>query len=464
MLHSRPRLALRRSTPVRATRLVFSAAALLACALAGAQDAKPLPCGVSSAQLERVRQIDAEVVQRGHAPGIVTMIHCEGQPLLTHAQGLADAARSRAIAVDDLFRIYSMSKPVTSVAALMLAVDGKLKLDDPVSRFIPEFGAATVFGGPDTPAGKLARPVTVRDLMRHTAGVTYRGGENAVQKAYVAKGIDNGGGAVVSPEDGSEPVSGLADMARRIATVPLMGQPGERFTYGNATDVLGRVVEVASGQPLGTFLAQRIFEPLGMHDTAFQVPAAKTARLTAAYWAKSATPGDNNILKGGATGLLGKGSFSQAEDPTKSVFSRPRSIAFGGAGLVSTAADYQRFLNLLMNRGMAGDKRIVSEAMLAEMTRNQLPASALATPQLQAQGLGFGLGVATIADPARAPVPVSPGVYFWGGAASTYFWVDPERRISGVVMTQVFGGNVSAFYLDMLRALYPAPVTVAHAK
>ena len=416
----------------------------------------PGECGLQASQLDSVRAIGADLVKRGHAPGVVTLIYCGKEAVLAAAEGMADQARQRASAMDDLFRIYSMTKPVTSVAALILADEGKLRLDDPVARFIPEFGDAKVFAGAGQPVQPLARPVTIRDLLRHTAGLTYRGAENDVQKAYVARGIDHGGGAVVVPEDGSAPVANLADMARRIATIPLLGQPGERFTYGNATDVLGRVVEAASGETLERFLAQRIFKPLGMHDTAFQVGAAGQARLTAAYWASASTPGDNRILRAGGTAALAQGSVKQAEDPANSVFAKPRSIAFGGAGLVSTAADYQRFLQMLMNGGAADGKRIVSAAMLAEMTRNQLPASALANPQLASQGLGFGLGVATVADLARAPVQVSPGFYFWGGAASTYFWVDPARRMSGVVMTQVLGGDVGAFYIEMLKALYPS--------
>ncbi|WP_146204232.1 serine hydrolase domain-containing protein [Massilia glaciei] len=439
-------------------------AAMLAGAALLAPAAQAGDCGLDAARLESIHAIDKAVVDRGFAPGIVTSIYCEGRPVLTHAHGLADAARQQAITPEHLFRIYSMTKPVTSVAAMILADEGKLGLDDPVARFIPEFGTATVYDAAQPGGATLARAVTVRDLLRHTAGVTYRGTDNAVQKMYVKRGIDNGGGAVVVPEDDSKPVAGLGEMASRIAGIPLLGQPGERFTYGNSTDVLGRVVEVASGQSLGAFMDERIFKPLEMRDTSFVVSAGNQARLSAAYWAKSAAKGDARILKAAETGALERGSFSIAEDPTKSVFAKPRGIEFGGAGLVSSAADYQRFLQMLLAGGSAGGKRIVSAAAVAEMTRNQLPETALANPQMVAQGLGFGLGFATIVDPAKAPAPVSPSFYFWGGAASTYFWVDPERRLSGVVMTQVFGGDVSAFYVDILKQAYPpAPVKTAAA-
>jgi CubicO group peptidase (beta-lactamase class C family) len=278
---------------------------------------------------------------------------------------------------------------------------------------------------------------------------------------YVSRGIDHGGGPVVLPEDGSAPVSTLAEMVRRIATTPLLDQPGQRFRYGNATDVLGRVIELASGQDLERFLSERIFRPLGMKDTGFQVPAQSTARLSAAYWAKSSTPASDRVLRQANTAALKSAGLTLAEDPNKSVFAQPRAIAFGGAGLVSTAADYQRFLQLLRNGGSVDGKRLVGAESIAEMVRNQLPPAALAGSPLAAQGLAFGLGVAVVTDPSLAPAPVSAGSYFWGGAASTYFWVDPARRLTGVVMTQVFGGDVGPFYLDILRAVYgprqPAP-------
>jgi CubicO group peptidase (beta-lactamase class C family) len=304
----------------------------------------------------------------------------------------------------------------------------------------------------------------VRDLLRHTAGIPYRGGANAVEKMYVKRGIDNGGGPVVLPEDGSEPVTTLSELARRIAGTPLLDQPGQRFRYGNATDVLGRVVEVASGQSLGGFLSERIFQPLGMRDTAFQVPAQAVDRLSAAYYAKSSTPGGDRVLRQADTASLKSTGASLAEDPSKSVFAKPRAIAFGGAGLVSTAADYQRFLQLLRDGGSVDGKRLVSAASIAEMVRNQLPPAALEGSALAAQGLGFGLGVAVVTNPSLAPAPLPAGSYFWGGAASTYFWVDPSRRLTGVVMTQVFGGDVGPFYLDILRALYGPQQPAAHVQ
>lgn len=428
-----------------------TAAAILSFVLPAAADSN---CGLDQARLEQVRAIGRQLVERNFAPGIVTTLYCDGKPLLVAADGMADAERRKAMTPSHLFRIYSMTKPVTSLAILMLAEEGKLGLDDPLARFIPEFGQAGALDATDGSRVPLVRPVTVRDLLRHTAGIPYRGSANAVEKMYVKRGIDHGGGAVVLPEDGSEPVSTLSEMARRIAGTPMLDQPGQRFRYGNATDVLGRVIEIASGQSLGRFLSERIFHPLGMNDTAFLVPAQAVDRLSAAYWSKTSAAASDRVLRQADTSTLKSGGLTLAEDPTKSVFAGPRAIEFGGAGLVSTAADYQRFLQMLRNGGGVDGKRLVGAGSVAEMVRNQLPPAALAGSALAAQGLGFGLGVAVVTEPSLAPAPLAEGSYFWGGAASTYFWVDPARRLTGVVMTQVFGGDVGPFYLDILRAVY----------
>lgn len=419
----------------------------------------PTHCGISSEQLQRIQTLNTEVVARGFAPGITTQIYCDGKPLLNETRGLADVARNRSLAGDDLFRIYSMTKPLTSLAAMILVDDLKLKLDDPVAKYLPEFSSASVFDSGETPetlkTKMLKRPITVRDLMRHTAGLTYMStAPGAVNRLYVLRGIDNGGGAFVMPADKSAPVTNISEFTRRIATIPLLYQPGELFSYGNATDVLAAVVEKASGQRFREFMSTRIFTPLKMQDTFFEVPPEKITRLTAAYAAKSAESGNGNVLRSTRIDTLGRGTVAQIEDPKTSVFSKPRIIDFGGAGLISTATDYQRFLQMLLQDGALEGTRIVSPGTVAEMTRNQLDAMALATPNLAAQGLGFGLGFARFLNPAKAPAAVPANGYFWGGAASTYFWVDPDRRISGVVMTQVFGGDVMPFYLEMLNTLY----------
>lgn len=423
----------------------------------------PQNCGVTTWQLQQLREINADVVARGFAPGISASIYCDGKPLLIATEGLADAARNRPMAADDLFRIYSMTKPLTSLATMILVDEKRLKLDDPVAKYLPEFALATVFESGDTPESittlALKRAVTVRDLLRHTAGLTYMSpASGAVSKLYVLRGIDHGGGGAVVPADKSAPISDINEFTRRLATIPLHDQPGERFRYGNATDVLAAVVEKASGERYRDFMATRILTPLKMQDTFFDVPREKVGRLTAAYMGKSSEAGNGNVLRSTRVKDLGQGKVAQVEDPQASIFSKPRYIDFGGAGLVSTAGDYQRFLHMLLNDGQLDGVRVVSPGTVAEMTRNQLGAEALATPNLAAQGLGFGLGFAVFNDVTKAPAAVPKKGYFWGGAASTYFWVDPDRRITGVVMTQVFGGDVAPFYLEMLNTLYaPAP-------
>ena len=416
-------------------------------------------CGVSPTQKQRVRAISAEVVSRGFAPGIATQLFCDGKPLLVETNGFADLARHRLLVEDDLFRIYSMTKPLTSLATMILVDEKRLMLDDPVAKYLPEFSAVTVLESGETPDAvktvNSTRELTVRDLLRHTAGMTYLSStQNAISKMYVQRGIDHGGGNTIAPTDGSAPISNIGEFTHRLATIPLLHQPGERFSYGNATDVLAAVIEKASGHRYREFMATRVFKPLKMDDTFFDVPKEKIGRLTAAYSGKTIAANSGSVFRSASTKDLGNGAVVQVEDPQKSVFSAPRYIDFGGAGLVSTARDYQRFLSMLLNDGSIDSVRIVSAGTIAEMTRNQLGAEALATPYLAKQGLGFGLGFARFLDPAKAPVAVPKNGYFWGGAASTYFWVDPDRRISGVVMTQVFGGDVTPFYLEILNILY----------
>lgn len=414
-------------------------------------------CGVSAAQLGRVREVSAAVVARGYAPGITSLIMCDGKPIFEHTVGLADS--SRPMAQDDLFRIYSMTKPLTSLAAMILVDDKRLILDEPVATYLPEFANATVFESGDTPENIKTKPqlraISVRDLLRHSAGITYSSqAPGAVFALYGLRGIDNGSGAVVKPGDKSKPVANIGEFTQRLAGIPLLYQAGECFSYGNATDVLAAVVEKASGQRFRDFMDARIFKPLKMQDTFFQVPPEKVGRLTAAYAGKSSEDTQGRVLRTTRVQALTGGRIMQIEDPRSSIFSKPRAIDFGGAGLVSTAADYQRFLQALLQDGALDGVRVVSKGSAAEMLRNQLSPAALGTPSIAAQGLGFGLGFSQFLQPEKLPTATPKNGSFWGGAASTYFWIDPERRISGVVMTQVFGGDVMPFYLEMMNTIY----------
>ena len=431
----------------------------LACATsAAAQDR----CGLLPGDHQRVRELAQALVARGHAPGVVVDVRCQGKPWLIAAYGQADIARATPMRSDHLFRIYSMSKPVTSLLVLMLAEEGKLSIDDPVARHLPEFANTAVHNGsaafpPETVPAQ--RALTVRDLLRHTAGIPYMSAlQDPVSRLYVQRGIDHGGGNKIVPADGSAPVASLADLSQRIGSLPMVTQPGSRFTYGNATDVLGRLVDAVAGQPLREVVAQRLLVPLGMHDTSFQVAPEQLGRLTAAYSAAPQAGGGAGILRGAHMQAVAASKFTLADDAPTSVFATRRAVDFGGAGLVSTAADYQRFMQLMLRLGRTdkqpGDQPLVRRDTVQAMTINQIDAAALRGSGLEKNGLGFGLGVATFLVPASAPAAVPQDGYFWGGAASTYFWVDPGRGITGVLMTQVFGGDVGPYFVHLLDTLY----------
>lgn len=459
------------SSMLRRTALLLSLALVLTLAgcvtLTSTQTPAPdpgKPCGLDAATRQRVVALVQALVERGHAPGAVADIRCQGQRWLEHSAGLADVARAQAMRQDHLFRIYSMTKPITSLAVLMLVDDGRIALDDPVANHLAEFASATVYSGEEGGVMMTDAPhraLTVRDLLRHSAGIPYQAPvPHPVLQRYVARGIDNGSGQMFVPGDGSTPIDSAAELSRRIAGIPLLHQPGADFTYGGATDVLGHLVEQVSGQPLGTFFNQRLFVPLAMADTVFQVPADKLDRLTAAYSAVSQRPGDGGVLNGNDVADLGPSRFNLADDPTASVFGVARAIQFGGAGLVSSAADYQRLLTLWLPgappTGSARARPLVAAALLAKMTRNQLGSAALSASSLGRQGVGFGLGLAVFMHPEFAPRAVPPGGSFWGGAASTFFWIDPQRGITGVLMTQVFGGDVAPYFTQLLAAVQGA--------
>jgi CubicO group peptidase (beta-lactamase class C family) len=435
----------------------LAVALLLAACVAPPQRDASVDCGLDAATRERASALVAAMVQRGHAPGVVADIRCNGKPWLQLAAGQADAAKARPMRQDDLFRIYSMTKPVTALAVLQLADDGRLALDDPVAKHLPEFATATVFVAEKDgvmQTAPLARPLTVRDLLRHTAGMPYMAPvPHPVFKRYVARGIDNGSGEKHKPGDGSAPIDSAADFSRRIASIPLLHQPGERHMYGSANDVAGRLVEAVSGQSLGAFMQQRLFAPLGMADTTFLVPPTIAPRMTVAYTAPSQRPNDGSVLHPHRIAELGPSKLTAIDGVETSVFTQPRPMHFGGAGLVSTAADFQRINSLLLD----GNPRLVKPQSLAEMQRNQLPPAALENSTLVRQGLGYGLGIGVVTDRAKAPAPVPAGTVFWGGAASTFFWADRERRITGVLMTQVFGGDASPYFVELLNTLYAAP-------
>ena len=375
--------------------------------------------GMDAGRLSRVDSHLARYVDEGRLPGWLVMVSRGGKVAHLSTYGRRHVEDGLDVEVDSMFRIYSMTKPITSVAALMLYEEGAFELTDPVSRFIPSFADMRVWTG-----GSDLRPVTVPatepvriwHLLTHTAGLTYGfHRSHPVDARYRAAGY----------EFATPPGADLARVCDDWAAQPLLFQPGAEWNYSVATDVLGRVVEVASGQSLDEFFAERILGPLGMTDTAFSVEGPAADRLGRLY---VATPG---------------GGMAPFDQLGAAALSRPDFLS-GGAGLVSTAADYHRFTQLLLRGGELDGVRLLSPRTVGYMTRNHLPGGAdlesFGRPlyaETPFSGVGFGLGVSVVDDPVAYRVLTSAGEYGWGGLASTAFWIDPAEDLTVLFMTQL---------------------------
>jgi CubicO group peptidase (beta-lactamase class C family) len=418
----------------RFTRGVLLGSALAVAAAADGASAQGLPAGppdslgMSAQRLSRIDSVMAAAVASGRVAGVVTLVARHGRVAHSGAWGWADREAGRRMTADALFRIASQTKAVTSVAVMMLVEEGKLRLNDPVSRYVPAFAKARVAVATDTGTALVAvrRPITIRDLLTHTAGISY-GTEGLVAERYRAAGLGPAAGYGWYFADKTEPICASMD---RLATLPLVAQPGERWVYGYATDLLGCVVERGSGQPLDRFFAERIFHPLGMRDTWFFVPDAARARLTAVYAAV-----DSGITRA-AEGSLGQGAYADG----------PRASFSGGAGLVSTAGDYARFLEMLRNGGVLDGVRVLGPRTVALMTADHVDSL------YSGSGMGLGLGFEVLEDPGLAGQFGAPGRFGWGGAYATNYWVDPAEGLVAVFMIQLLpsGGLDLA---DRFRAL-----------
>jgi CubicO group peptidase (beta-lactamase class C family) len=385
----------------------------------------PETLGFSSSRLARIAAWQQTQVDTGAFSGAVAAIARNGKVAYLTAVGFRDRAKTDPLRPDAIFWIASMTKPVTSVAAMMLVEEGKLDLAAPVSQYLPEFKATTVAvetrdaatGKTDITYEPQKRPMIVEDLLRHTAGLIHGVGNAKVDQLYVKYLYDEAG---VFHRDRS-----LADVVSELAKLPLAHQPGEVWDYGHSVDVLARVIEVVSGQPFDQFLEARLFKPLGMIDTDFYVPEAKLSRLVD-------PPADNWV--GPPDSVLA--------DVTK-----PTKLFSGGGGLASTAADYLRFCQMLLNGGELDGVRILSPATIRRMTTNALPSgisfaghvSGIVGPQ---GGSTWGLGFAVRSDAAWSMVPGSVGSFNWMGASGTYFWVDPAAQLVVVQMIHASGGSV----------------------
>jgi len=373
-------------------------------------------------------------------PGFLAGVTRSGKVAYVARRGLRDIESGAPVEADTRFRIYSMTKPITSVAAMICYEEGLLALDDPLGKFLPEFGEMRVFAGGSsfrpitTPA---LEPIRIWHLMTHTAGLTYGWMFNhPVDAMYRAAGFEWG-----TPRDVD-----LASCCERWAKLPLRCQPGTQWNYSVATDVLGRVVEVVSGRSLDHFLAERVLGPLGMRETSFHVEGEGAEKLAALY-----TP---DLLTGRAT---------RADRIGEVVLSPPKAL-LGGGGLVSTAADYHRFTQMLLRHGELDGVRILGARTVSYMTRNHLPGGAdlaqfgspiAGEPE---PGLGFGLGFSVVVDPAARKVTSTVGTYAWGGAASTSFWVDPAEELTVMFFTQLLPSTTYPIRRELMQLVYSAVV------
>jgi len=394
---------------------------------------RPESVGLSTERLERLRAGMQRYVDEGRIAGLVTLVSRNGRVVQLEAYGKADVEASRAMTKDTIFRIASQTKALTSVAVMMLVEEGRLGLGDPVSRYIPAFEKTTVAVPP--PAGAVAgtpvgavpakRPITIRDLLTHTAGIGYGYGPAAEQ--WKAAGIQHWYFA-----DRTEPVAAVVE---RMAALPMDAQPGERYVYGYNTDILGVVVEKVSGMTLADFFAKRITGPLGMLDTQFYLDSAKKARLATVYAAK-----DGRIERA-PDGQPGQGHYVEG----------PRIAFSGGAGLLSTARDYARLLQALLNGGELDGARLLSPKTVELMTVNHV-GTLFAERGPADTGMGFGLGFDVLEDVGKSGRYGSEGAFGWGGAYFTTYWVDPREKLVALLMTQLLPATGSDLH-GRFRAL-----------
>jgi CubicO group peptidase (beta-lactamase class C family) len=413
--------------------------------LLGLEQVPPEQVGVSKEKLGRIHDALQESIADGKLAGTVVLVARKGKLIYADAAGFQDKDEGKPMALDSIFRIYSMTKPLVSVAAMMLVEDGKIELTDPVSKFFPAFKGQQVSVA--RPAGEFARmsyttvpadrEIIVQDLLRHTAGLAY--GEitlNApVKDAYIKAGLYLPGVRDYDARDLTP-----AEEVERLAKAPLAHQPGTVWEYSLAVDLLGRVVEAASGKRLADFLGQRLFEPLKMRDTGFWVPGAKMGRV--------AQPLAVDFASGQPIKVI-------------DVSKEPKNDS-GGAGGVSTAADYLRFAQMLLNGGQLDGTRVLSRTTVALMTSDHLGTriAAPVTPSellLGTPGYTFGLGFAVRQGAGVAGVPGSAGEFMWAGYAGTYFWVDPKEELVAVYMSQA-PSTARAYYRKLVKQLVYAAI------
>ena len=426
-----------------------SATALLLLAIAGSTlaqglpTAKPEAVGMSSNKLQALKAALQAEVDQGKFPGAIVMIARNGKLVFSEVVGQLDKATGKPLTKDAIFRIYSMTKPLASVAAMMLVEDGKIQLTDPISKYLPEFTKMGVSVAQTDASGATtysvvpaAKPITVQDLLRHTSGLVY--GEltrnPVIKQAYIDAGVYQIGGT-----DYDHRKVSAAQEVTGIAKAPLSTQPGSTWEYSMSVDILGRVVEAASGKPLAVFLDDRLFKPLKMVDTGFKIPQKDLSRMAQPLAIDPATGQPNKLLD---------------------VTIEPGN-ASGGAGGVSTAADYMRFAVMLQRGGELDGRRVLSPTTVSLMTSDHL-GSKVAAPLSPGEllmgvpGYTFGLGFMVRQGPGIAGVPGSEGEYMWAGAAGTFFWVDPKQNLAVVMMSQSPGPSRPGYRRLIKQLVYAA--------
>ncbi len=376
--------------------------------------------GFSQERIKRLDKILATYIGRERYAGITGLIVRNGKTVHEFTMGWQDRERQIPMHEDTIFRIYSMSKAITSIAAMVLFEQGYFQIDDPIDPYLPEFKHLRVYAGGEIGALKtvpLQRPITFRDLLTHTSGLSYHFmGDSPVHQLYRLHGVMPGVEMLYSEAADGKEVANLESMISALARIPLLHQPGERMSYGVSIDVLGRLVEILSGQKLDDFLQQAIFGPLNMPDTGFVVPKNKLKRFAANYSWK------NDHLE-----LI--------DDPRRSRYRQSGRLLSGGGGLVSTSHDYMQFLLMLLNGGQLGHARILGPITVDFILSNHFPRENMPRPVWMRQQ-GHGLGFALALDPVKMGLLTSAGTADWAGAASTFFWLDRKENMAAVFMTQ----------------------------
>ncbi|MEU0076058.1 serine hydrolase domain-containing protein [Streptomyces sp. NPDC006332] len=401
------------------------------------QEVDPREVGLDAKALDRLDQHVAHHVDEGRLPGFLVAVARGGRVAHLTTHGHRDIAAGLPVEPDTLWRIYSMTKPVTSVAALLLVEEGRLSLDDPVERYLPAFAEPRVYvsgSGADLVTRPAAGPIRVRHLMTHTAGLTF-----AFYHTHPVDALYREAGLASSVIPGST----LAETVDVYASLPLQYEPGTQWNYSVASNVLGRIIEVVSGQPLDTFFAERVLGPLGMTDAGFHVTPEQVGRLAELY-------GDAD---GGGIEPI----------PGLPLHGRPRFLS-GSGGLAASAHDVHRFMELLRRRGELDGVRLLAPETVDLMTSNHLPGgddlravgSKPAHDEPGNDGVGFGLGVSVVIDPSRTLAPAGPGTFGWSGVATTTFWVDPSRDLTVQFMTQLRPKKSLALFPDLKRLVHEA--------